>query len=76
MATLNIKDFPDHVYKKLQARARRQHRSVAQEVIHLLSSAVEAPKLLSILELKGLGTEHWIEVDASEHVARERESWD
>ena len=76
MAVLNIKDFPDRVYKKLKARARRQHRSVAQEVIHLLSSALETPKPLSILELKGLGKQHWRGIDVSEHVARERASWD
>jgi hypothetical protein len=37
----------------------RQHRSVAQEVTHLLSDALETPKPLSILALKGLGKEHW-----------------
>ena len=35
MATLNVKNLPDPLYRKLQARARRQRRSVAQEVIHL-----------------------------------------
>jgi plasmid stability protein len=76
MAVLNIKNFPDTLYKKLQARAKRQHRSITQEVIHLLSGALETPKPLSILELKGLGKEHWRGVDASKHVERERASWD
>ena len=53
MAVLNIKNLPDALYKKLQARAKRQHRSIAQEVTHLLSDALEAPKPFSILELKG-----------------------
>ena len=57
MAVLNIKNLPDSLYKKLQARAKRQHRSVAQEVTHLLSDALETPKPLSILALKGLGKE-------------------
>jgi plasmid stability protein len=35
MATLNIKDFPDGVYRKLKARAKRDHRSLAQEVTHI-----------------------------------------
>ena len=45
MATLNIKNLPDALYRKLQARARRQHRSLAQEVTHILTQAVETPRL-------------------------------
>lgn len=76
MAVLNIKNLPDALYKKLQARAKREHRSVAQEVTHLLSVALETVKPLSILQLKGLGKDHWREIDAAKHVARERASWD
>jgi plasmid stability protein len=76
MAVLNIKNLPDALYKKLQARAKRQHRSVAQEVTHLLSAALETTKPLSILELKGLGKEQWLGIDAVTHVKRERTSWD
>ena len=76
MAILNIKNLPDSLYKRLQARAKRQHRSIAQEVTHLLSDALETPKPLSIIDLKGLGKEHWRGVDPSDHVARERSSWD
>lgn len=76
MATLNIKNLPDALYKKLQARARREHRSVAQEVIHLLSHSLERPKALSLLELDGLGQATWEGIDAAAHVARERDSWD
>lgn len=76
MATLNVKNLPDALYKKLQAQARRERRSVAQEVTRLLSEALDAPKRLSILDLQGLGKEHWLDVDAAEHVARERAAWD
>lgn len=76
MATLNIKNLPDALYRKLQARAKRQHRSVAQEVTHLLTDILEAGKPLSILDLKGLGKEHWKGTDAAKHVHRERSSWD
>jgi plasmid stability protein len=76
VATLNIKNLPDGLYKKLQARAKRDRRSVAQEVTHLLSEALEASKPLSILELRGLGKEHWQGIDAAAHVQRERASWD
>lgn len=76
MATLNIKNLPDALYRKLQARAKRDRRSVAQEVTHLLSEALETTKRLSILDLQGLGKEHWQSIDAAGHVQRERASWD
>jgi len=76
MAVLNIKNLPDSLYKKLQARAKRQHRSIAQEVTHLLTDALETSKPLSILDLQGLGKNHWKGIDASTHIDRERASWD
>jgi plasmid stability protein len=76
MATLNVKNLPDPLYRKLQARARRQRRSLAQEVIHLLTQAVEGADTQSILELRGLGKELWTGVDATAHVDIERRSWD
>ena len=76
MAVLNIKNLPDSLYKKLQARAKRQHRSIAQEVTHLLTDALETSKPLSILDLQGLGKNHWKGIDASKHIDRERASWD
>lgn len=76
MATLNIKNLPDGLYRKLQARAKRERRSVAQEVTLILSEAVETPKRLSILELQGLGKDLWQNVDAAAHVKHERDAWD
>ena len=76
MATLNVKNLPDALYRRLQARAKRQRRSVAQEVTQILSEALDTPKAVSILELRGLGKEHWRQVDAATHVNRERETWD
>jgi plasmid stability protein len=76
LATLNIKNLPDGLYKKLQARARRERRSVAQEVTHILANALETQAPLSILELQGLGKEHWGAIDTADHVRRERDSWD
>ena len=76
MATLNVKNLPDALYKKLQTRAKRDRRSVAQEVTHLLSEALEASKPLSILELRGLGKEYWQGIAAAAHVESERASWD
>jgi plasmid stability protein len=76
MATLNIKNLPDPLYRRLRARAKREHRSVAQEVIHILSQATEEPARLSILALKGLGKEVWQGVDPAAHIEAERRSWD
>ena len=76
MATLNIKNLPDALYEKLRARARRERRSVAQEVTHLLSDVLETPELLSILELQGLGKALWQDIEPAAHVERERASWD
>ena len=76
MSTLNIKNFPDALYRKLQARARAQHRSVAQEAICILAKTIEEVPPRSILELKGLGKEAWSDEEAGVHVARERDSWD
>jgi plasmid stability protein len=76
VATLNVKNLPDPLYKKLKARARRERRSVAQEVICLLSAALDAPPPLSIMELQGLGKDLWQGLDAAAHVETERKSWD
>lgn len=76
MAILNVKNVPDPLYRKLRARARRERRSIAQTVIHLLSQSLEPQAPLSILELKGLGKELWAGLDPKEHVESERRSWD
>jgi hypothetical protein len=76
MATLNIKNFPDALYGQLQEIAEREHRSLAQEVVHLLEESARLPKLHSILELRGLGKELWKDVDPVEYVRTERDSWD
>ena len=76
MATLNIKNFPEKLYRKLQARARRQRRSLSQEVAHILAEAVESAEPEAITDLRGLGKQHWAGVDAGRHVETERRSWD
>ena len=75
MAILNVKNVPDGLYLKLRDRARRHHRSISQEVVHLLRRALDAEAPLSILELRGLGKARWRGVDPAAHVARERSSW-
>lgn len=75
MATLNVKNVPDRIYRKLKTRAQRERRSISQEVIRILSDVVEEPAPSSILELRGLGKAAWRGIDATEHVRRERDSW-
>ncbi len=76
MATLNIKKMPESLHRRLKRRAVREHRSVSQEVVHILTQALEQPKSLCLLDLKGLGKGVWKDVDAGEHVEQERRSWD
>ena len=76
MAILNIKNVPDALYRRLQPRARRQRRSVSQEVIQIPREATERPQRLSILALRGLGKELWKDVDAAVQVETERSAWD
>ena len=75
MATLNIKNFPDPLYEKLRERAKQEHRSLAQEVIHILHQAVEREEQLSRV-LRGLGREVWKGIDAAAYIREERDSWD
>ena len=76
MATLNVKNLSDALYRKLQKRARERRRSVAQEVTLILEEAVGRQEPLSILELQGLGKDAWRDVDAAAHVDAERRAWD
>ena len=75
MAVLNIKGFPDDLYEELRERAQREHRSLTQEVIHLLQREVDREPR-SLLELRGLGREAWKGVDAARWVAEERNAWE
>lgn len=76
MAILNIKGFPDGLYKRLQLLSKKENRSVAQQVIVILRGAIEEHEPLSLLDLRGLGKEAWNETDATAHVRSERDSWD
>jgi len=42
MATLHVRNVPDELYKKLQACAEAEHRSLSAEVLDLLESGVAA----------------------------------
>ncbi len=76
MATLNVKNLPDALYRKLKKRAENQRRSIAQEVTQILADALADRESFSILELRGLGKQQWEGTDAADHVAGERRAWD
>lgn len=76
MATLNIKNVPEKLYSRLKARARRERRSVSQEVLRILDDATQPVESVSLLELRGLGKELWKGVDPAKYVDEERNSWD
>lgn len=78
MATLNIKGFPEDLYRILGELAKEDRRSLSGEVIYLLEWAIEAnvPKKKSILELRGLGKNQWKNTDVSRHVSEERDAWE
>ena len=79
MATLNVKNFPDRLYRRIRQRAGKNRRSIAQEVVHLLTDAVSEAPRRSLLELEGLGKELWERTldgrDAADYIAEERDSW-
>ena len=64
MATLNVKDFPDRLYRKLRMRAKAERRSLSQEVVLILSQELLPQKPRSLLDLRGLGKEVWREVNS------------
>jgi plasmid stability protein len=76
MATLNIKNVPEKLYARLKARARRERRSVSQEVLRILEQATGPSETQSILELRGLGKDVWKGIDPAAHVDEERRAWD
>lgn len=41
MATLQVRDFPDELHEKLVKVAKDEHRSLAQQVLVILTQALE-----------------------------------
>jgi plasmid stability protein len=76
MATLNVKNFPDGLYRRLKVRAKKNHRSLSGEVTILLLEAMirPAPKY-TVDDLKGLGAGFWKGKNIQKWIDRERDSW-
>lgn len=75
MATLNLKNLPDEIHRKLKKRAKEEHRSVAGHVRKLIEEDVARAKRYTVDDLKGLGAEIWEDVDIEKYVRKERDSW-
>ncbi|MFW6333328.1 MAG: FitA-like ribbon-helix-helix domain-containing protein [Thermodesulfobacteriota bacterium] len=62
MPSLQVRDLPEHVYQKLLAAAKSQHRSLAQQAVYILSKGLETDdnpkdrrkKLMSRIRSRGL----------------------
>lgn len=76
MATLNVKQFPDGLYRQLRQMAKQQGRSISQQVVCLLRQSSEGAQQSSILQLRGLGKEVWRKTDSKNFVRKKRDSWE
>jgi len=45
MANLQVRDMDDQVYDALKKRAKRQHRSLSQEVVHIIEDYLSRPNI-------------------------------
>jgi plasmid stability protein len=43
MATLQVRDIDDRVYRELKQRAKIKHRSLSQEVAHIIEEYLSQP---------------------------------
>ena len=43
MATLQVRDIDDALYEGLRRRAKAQHRSLSQEVVHIIEDYLSRP---------------------------------
>jgi len=69
MATLTIRNVPDDLHARLKERARRNRRSLNQEVIAELDEALRSPES----EEERIARRRAINEEASRQVARLRE---
>ena len=72
MATLQVRDIDDRLYELLRSRAKQQHRSISQEVIHIIEDYLSRTKRVfldqteAFLELSGA----WEGEESAEDILR------
>jgi plasmid stability protein len=54
MASLQIRDMPEDLYESLKLKAEKDHRSLAQQAIVLLSEALKAEGRSSMRRMEAL----------------------
>ena len=75
MATLNVKNFPDDLYRALRRRARERGRSLSSEVTMLLREQVQAPKKYTVKDMPKLLGGVFRGTDIEAFLRKERDSW-
>ncbi len=75
MATLNVKNFPDDLYRQLRKRARQRGRSLSREVTMLLSEQIHRPKKYTVQDWPKLLGGAFQGRDVEAFLEEERESW-
>ena len=75
MATLNVKNLPEQLHRKLKRRAKEEHRSVASHVRRLIEQDAARSKRYTVDDLKGLGKGTWKGIDIQKWLDRERDAW-
>ena len=70
MASTRYEDALRHI----QSLSRAEQETLLAEITERLEAPTSGP--LSILQLRGLGKDLWVELDAQEYLDRERSSWD
>ena len=45
MANLQVRDIDDQIYEALRKRAKQQHRSLSQEVVHIIEEYLSRPNI-------------------------------
>lgn len=72
MATLNVKNLPEDLHRRLKRRAKQERRSIAGHVKWLIEQDSARPKRYTVDDLKGLGGP-WKGVDIQKWLDRERD---
>lgn len=75
MATLNVKNFPDGLYRMLRRRARERGRSLSREVTVLLSEQILRPKRYTIRDWPKALRGAFRDRDVEGFLKKERDSW-
>lgn len=66
----------EQVLQMTQKLDLREQLRLLKAITQLIQSQMEVPKRHSVMELEGLGAEHWHGLEAQEYVNEERASWD